>query len=388
MKNEIFTRNIEDIIVRSDLEKKLKSGKKLRIKFGVDPTNKDIHIGRAVVLWKLKVLQEAGHKIILIIGDFTATIGDTSDKDSERQPLSKKQVEQNMKDYLSQIGNIIDLKKAEVCYNSKWLDKLKLSDFFKLAEKFTVSQMLERENYKLRFKSNKPIGIHEILYPVLQGYDSVMVKSDIEIGGTDQLFNMLAGREIQKYFKQKPQSVITMHLLEGTDGRKMSSSWGNCIYISDSALDIYGKVMTIKDELAPIYFKMCTDMPMSQIEQIEKDLANGDNPRDSKASLAWHIVSRYYGEKIASESQLKWENQFVSKQFPEEIEEVLVQKSKPQDILVKAFEISLSELKRISNQGGLRINHQKIKIEDIKDIYDGDIVQLGKLRYKKISYKK
>jgi len=388
MDKELLTRNIEDIIVKSELEAKLASNQKLRIKFGIDPTSRAIHIGQAASLWKLKAWQALGHQIVIIIGDFTATIGDTSDKDSPRQPLSTKQVKNNLKDYLSQLGKIIDLSKAEVHYNSKWLNKLSLSQFFQLAEKFTISQMIERENFKNRLSANKPVGLHEILYPILQGYDSVKIKADVEIGGTDQLFNMLIGREIQKIYNQPEQSVLTLHLLEGTDGRKMSSSWNNCIFINDQPFLMYSKVMTIADELIPIYFKMATDLPMEQIEQIEKNLASGDNPRDSKASLAWHIVSRYWGEKKATLAQQAWERQFRKKQKPLKIP--VLKTSPPADlieVLSTGFTLSKSEARRILNQKGVKVDDRVATLANQPRLKNGSIIQLGKRRFVKIIFK-
>ncbi|MBA3678716.1 tyrosine--tRNA ligase, partial [Candidatus Saccharibacteria bacterium] len=258
---DLLERGVEDVIVRAELEKKLKSGKKLRIKLGIDPTNPQIHIGRATVLWKLKQFQDLGHQITLVIGTFTGTIGDASDKDSERPMRERSEIDANAKLYFEQISKILDMKKVELFYNGDWFDKMHLQDFFALTQLFTIQQMIERENFALRIEAGKPVGIHETLYPMLQGYDSVQMKTDVEVGGTDQLFNMLAGRTVQKAYKMEQQSVMTFHLLEGTDGRKMSSSWGNCIYINDEPAEMFGKVMTIRDELIPIYFKLCTDVP-------------------------------------------------------------------------------------------------------------------------------
>ncbi|MCX6806502.1 MAG: tyrosine--tRNA ligase, partial [Patescibacteria group bacterium] len=286
MLNNLLTRNVEDLIVRSELEKKLKSKTKLRIKLGIDPTGSRIHIGRAVTLWKLRQFQELGHQITFVAGTFTAQIGDTSDKESERKMLTKEEVTNNFKSYHAQLSKILDMDKVEVFQNGDWFNKMDLEEFFKLTSLFTIQQMIERENFAKRIKSNKPVGLHETLYALLQGYDSVMMKTDLEVGGTDQLFNMLAGRTVQKAYGQVPQSVMTFHILEGMDGRKMSTSWGNCIYIDDEPLEMYGKVMAINDELIPSYFKMATDVPMDVIEQIEKDMAMGANPRDTKDSLA------------------------------------------------------------------------------------------------------
>ena len=236
---ETLTRGVEEIFERESLEKKLKSGKQLRVKFGIDPTGPKIHIGRAFQFWKLRDFQEMGHKIILIIGDFTALIGDASDKQAMRKVLTEKEIKENLKNYLVQIGKILDMKKVEVRYNSQWFQKMKIKDFVSLQMIFTAQQTIQRRNFKERWDEGKPIGLHELDYPLFQGYDSVAIKSDIEIGGSDQLFNLQAGREIQKYFEQKPQDIMTSKMLNGLDGRKMSTSWGNVITILDESQDMY-----------------------------------------------------------------------------------------------------------------------------------------------------
>ena len=380
---QLLTRNVEDIIVREDLEKKLKSGKKLRIKLGIDPTNPQIHIGRAVVLWKLREFQDLGHHITLVIGTFTGVIGDASDKDSERPMLERKTIEANMKTYSEQIGKILDMDKVQVYKNGDWFDDMPLQEFFKLTQLFTIQQMTERENFALRIKDGKPVGIHETLYPMLQGYDSVIMKTDVEVGGTDQLFNMLAGRTVQKAYELPQQNVMTFRLMEGTDGRKMSSSWGNCIYIDDEPAEMYGKVMTVRDELIPSYFRMATDMADGQIEQIEKDLANGDNPRDTKASLARHIVARYHGEKTATEAEETWNKQFREGNKPEEIKTTKVKKGSVLDVVAEAFDLSKSEARRLVEQGGIKIDDATVDSVDHK--IDKDcLIQVGKRRYKRI----
>lgn len=381
--NDLLTRNVEDLIVRSELEKKLKVGKKLRIKLGFDPTGSRLHIGRAVTLWKLRQFQELGHQLTFVIGTFTAQIGDSSDKDAERQMLTREQVNENFKTYHKQISKILDMDKVEVFHNGDWFEKMQLDEFFKLTSLFTIQQMIERENFAKRLKANKPVGLHETLYPLLQGYDSVMMKTDLEVGGTDQLFNMLAGRTVQKAYGQTPQSVMSFHILEGTDGRKMSTSWGNCIYIDDEPLDMYGKVMTIRDELIPSYFKMATDVPMSQIEQIEKDMSLGDNPRDTKASLAREIVARYNGKAAAIKAEKDWEKQFREGEKPAEIEEVKVKKGPIVEVIAIAFEISKSEARRLLQQGGVKIDDKPVK-ELGAEIEKDCLIQLGKRRFKKL----
>lgn len=386
MNEELLTRNVEDIIVREELIKKLKSGKKLRIKLGFDPTGDRLHLGRAVTLWKLRQFQDLGHIITFVIGDFTAQIGDSSDKDAERVMLSEETVKQNYKNYHRQLAMILDMDKVEVFHNAHWHNKMRLEEFYKLAGLFTIQQMTERDNYARRIKAGKPVGLHETLYPLLQGYDSVQMKTDLEVGGTDQLFNMLAGRTVQKAYGMAPQSVMTFGLLEGTDGRKMSTSWGNCIYIDEQPLEMFGRVMTVHDELIPKYFRMCTDVSESVIEQVEKNLAGGDNPRDTKASLARAIVSRYHGEKIATSVEEQWNRQFRDGQKPTNIEEIIIKREQPHnlvDFISTNFHLTKSEARRVINQNGVRVNDLVVSESEI-ELRDGDIIQVGKRRYKKI----
>ena len=381
--NDLLTRNVEDLIVRSELEKKLKSGKKLRIKLGIDPTGSRIHIGRAVPLWKLRQFQDLGHQITFVAGTFTAQIGDTSDKFSERKMLSREEVAENFKSYHRQLSMVLDMDKVEMFHNGDWFQKMQLEEFFTLTSLFTIQQMTERDNFAKRIEANKPVGLHETLYALLQGYDSVQMKTDLEVGGTDQLFNMLAGRTVQKAYGQEPQNVMAFHLLEGTDGRKMSTSWGNCIFIDDEPLEMYGKLMTIHDNLIPAYFKMATDIPMDVIAQIEKGMSLGDNPRDTKASLARTIVARYYDTKIALKAEKDWENQFIAGEKPSDIETFKAKKGLAIDVIALAFSISKSEVRRLLNQGGIKIDDAVLKDAEHK-ISANCLLQLGKRRYKNI----
>lgn len=388
--DDLLTRNVVDIIVRDELEKKLSSGKKLNIKLGFDPTGAQLHIGRAVTLWKLRAFQDLGHNIQFVIGNFTGTIGDSSDKDSERPMLDRKTVEQNAKDYHRQLEKILDMKKVKIFYNGDWFDNMPLSQFFELTQHFTIQQMTERDNFSNRIKAGKPVGLHETLYPLLQGYDSVAMKTDLEVGGTDQLFNLLAGRTVQKHFGLEPQSVMTFELLEGLDGRKMSTSWGNCIYIMDEPVEMYGKVMTLRDELIPRYFRLCTDVEIGVIEQIEQNLAAGDNPRDTKASLARAIVARYHGGEIADRAEETWNKRFRDGEKPEHIEEVYIKKADSHnlvDFVSENFNISKSEARRIINQNGLKIDDE-ITTESALELRDGMVVQVGKHRFKRITTQK
>jgi tyrosyl-tRNA synthetase len=315
--DEVLTRGVEDIFIKEDLKKKLLSGKILRIKFGIDPTGPKIHLGRAVPLRKLRQFQDLGHKVVLIVGDFTATIGDPSDKLEKRPMLTEKQIKENMKSYVKQLGTIIDLKRAEFKYNSVWLKKLNFKEIANLAESFSVQQMSNRRNFKDRIEKNEEISLREFLYPLMQGYDSVIVKADVEIGGFDQLFNLKAGRVVQKHYHLPEQDILTVSMLEGTDGRKMSTSWGNVVNISDDSNDMFGKIMAIRDELISKYFLLCTDIK-------ENEIPKSENPRDLKMKLAFEIVKIYHGEKKANEAQENFINTFQKKEIPETMEEISV----------------------------------------------------------------
>lgn len=388
---EILNRGTEDIIDRDNLKKKLMSGKRLNIKLGIDPTGPKIHLGRASVLMKLRDFQDLGHKIIFIIGNFTALIGDASDKDSIRKPLTEKEIKENVKHYLKQIGMILDLSKIEVRYNKDWFGKMKIIDIIKLSMNFTAQQMIQRRNFKERWDSEKPIGVHELLYPLLQGYDSVVLKSDLELGGFDQLFNLKAGRELQKTFNQEPQDVMTVKMLYGLDGRKMSTSWGNVINILDEPKDMFGKLMSLQDELVPDYFESCTRIPMVQVNQFKQNLLEKTvNPKELKKILAKEIIAYFYGHKKAEEAEKEFEKVHENKELPTEIEEISINETSmdAQDLLVKiGFANSKSEAKRLIEQNGARIingNESKNISLGIIEIKKGMIVQAGKRHFKKI----
>lgn len=391
--DEILSRGTEDIIDRENLKKKLMSGKQLNIKFGIDPTGPKIHLGRASVLIKLKDFQDLGHKITLIIGNFTALIGDASDKDSIRQPKTEKEIKENMKEYLSQIGMILDLKKVTIKYNKDWFGKMKAEEIIQLAMNFTAQQMIQRRNFKERWDTEKPIGVHELLYPLLQGYDSVVIKSDVEIGGFDQLFNIKAGRELQRVFNQEPQDVMTVRMIYGLDGRKMSTSWGNVINILDEPKDMFGKLMTLKDEMIIDYFESCTRVPMLQVNEFKNSLQEkAMNPKDIKKILAKEIIAFFYNTKKAEEAEKEFEQVFEDKKLPSEIEEVKIEEDKmsAQDLLVKLnLAASKGEAKRVIEQGGMRIikGEEIVAIDDWKaemKIEKEVIVQVGKRNFRRI----
>ncbi len=387
---ELLIRGVETVIKKESLLKKLKSGKKLKIKHGIDPTGPNIHIGRAISFWKLKKFQDLGHQIVLIIGDFTAQIGDASDKTSVRQPLTEKEIKSNLKTYLKQIGKILDLKKTEIHYNSKWLKNLKAKELTKIAMDFTVYQMINRRNFKQRFEAKKPIGLHETLYPLYQGYDSVVIKADVEIGGFDQLFNFIVGRKIQELYKQKPQDVVTFKLLYGLDGRKMSTSWGNVINIADSPKEQYGKVMSMRDKLIINYFELATKVSLSEIKKIEKELESGKvNPRDAKIRLAREIVGIYYDKKKALQAEKEFERIFKEKKLPSKVQKVLIKEKNlaTLDLLVKTkLTSSKSEAKRLVMQKGVKIDGRvQEDWQKLIKIKKGMIIQVGKRKFAKIT---
>jgi tyrosyl-tRNA synthetase len=385
---EILIRGVQDVVVRKELEKLLESGKKLKIYLGIDPTSTHISLGNAIPLRKLRDFQELGHKVIFLVGSFTARIGDTSDKDAIRKPMEPSVIEKNFKTYKEQASKIIDLKKAKIVYNDKWLSKLKFDDVAKLAQNFTVQQMIERDLYQKRLQDGKPIGLHEFLYPLMQGYDSVELEVDVEIGGNDQLFNMLAGRTLLKAYKNKAKHVVTTPLIEGLDGRKMSKSYGNTIDIADKPNDMFGKVMSMHDDLIIKYFELCTDLPMSEIHEIEEGLRNGDNPRGAKAYLAREIVKLYHSVEDSTDAEKEFDNVFKKHGKPEDIKEKKVRDSKLEirDLLIELdMAQSKSEAQRLVEQGGVRINDEVVKDWKKKiDIESGMVVQVGKRKFAKI----
>ena len=388
--SELLTRGVVDLIVKKSLEEKLTSGKILRIKHGVDPTGPKIHLGRASTMRKLAKFQELGHQIVLIVGDFTALIGDASDKDSERPMLDKEQVEKNMRGYLKQIGKIFDIKKAEIYYNSEWLGKLNYYDICKQANAFSAAQILDRENFSKRFKEGTRISLREMFYPLMQGYDSVAIKSDIEIGGSDQLFNVLAGRELQRLYKQKPQDIITLKLMDGLDGRKMSTSWGNIICVTDEPKDIYGKIMSMRDEMITQYFELATDVPMFEIKKMAQNLKSEKiNPRDVKMRLAKEIVKIYHGEKNAIEAEEYFIKTVQKKEIPTKVKsrKLKVESINIIDLLIETdLAASKGEARRLIQQNGIKVDGKIIdnNREEIKITKKEILLQRGKRNFLKI----
>ncbi len=381
----ILKRSVAEVIQASSLEKKLKGSKKLRIKLGIDPTSANIHIGRAVVLWKLRAFQDLGHKVVFIIGDFTGQIGDTSDKDAERPMLTEKEIKSNLKSYLDQAYKILDKNKTEFHYNSKWLKKLGFTEIGKLANLFGLHEFSSRENIKKRLDAGKRVSLRELMYPLMQGYDSVMVKADVELGGTDQKFNMLAGRTIQEAYGQTPQDVLMVELLEGTDGRKMSSSWGNSINLTDKPTDMFGKLMSIDDKLIQKYFLFATNLTQSEIQKI---LTDNSHPRDQKMILAETVTAMYHNARLASEAKQQFVSQFSKKELPLDIKTVTVKPGKYQisDLLLQLKLVgSKNEARRLQLQNGLKINQKTYNQAEIEIKQKNDlVVQVGKRKFLKI----
>ncbi|HMP67314.1 MAG TPA: tyrosine--tRNA ligase [Candidatus Paceibacterota bacterium] len=385
----LLTKNVEDVFIKESIEKKLLSGKRLNIKLGFDPTGSKIHIGRAIILRKMREFQDLGHNIIFIVGNFTAQIGDPSDKIEKRPMLDKKQVEKNLLDYKKQIGKILDLKKVSFKYNNDWLSKLRFQEIAELAESFTVSQMIARRNFKERLEKSDEISLREFMYPLMQGYDSVMVDADIEIGGFDQLFNLKAGRIVQKHYNKKEQDILTTIMLEGTDGRKMSTSWGNVINITDEPNDMFGKVMSLKDELIIKYFRACTDVSESRIFELEELLKSQKiNPRDAKKELAREIVKTYYDSDVAGSAESNFEKTFSHGGIPENILETesVVGKLLADVLFENKIIDSKGDWRRLIDGGAVSIIENSEKISDPNyKIEKTATYRIGKKRFIKIS---
>lgn len=381
---ELLSRGVEEIIDKSNVENKLKSGEPLRVKLGIDPTSPNIHLGRSIPLLKLKDFQELGHKIVLIIGDFTGVIGDTSDKDSERPMLAQEQVKKNMENYIIQAGKIIDIDRCEIRYNSEWLGKLNYYEICRQADVFSLGDFISRENIKKRLVAGKRISLRELMYPLMQGYDSVAVMADIEVGGTDQKFNLLAGRDLQRNYKQEPQNIITNPLIEGLDGRKMSSSWGNTVNLFDVPNEMYGKMMSLNDNFIIKYFILTTRVEIDKIKEYEKILESGLNPKDIKMKLAYEIVRFYHSEKDAQDAQDYFIRTFSKKEIPINPPEFKPNKYDIVSVLVETKLVSSkSEARRTIEQGGVKIDGTLIKNVNYI-VSPGSILQKGKIKFVEI----
>ncbi len=362
--NRELKRGVEAVIDPAELDALLAGSKKLRLKLGVDPSSPDIHLGHAVLLRCLARFQRLGHHVIFLIGDTTALIGDPSGKNKTRPVLTEAEVERNAQTYLDQVGKILDIKKAEVRRNSEWLGKLDLGELLKLASNFTVAQLVEREDFATRLKAGADLGLHELLYPLMVAYDSVALEADVEFGGTDQRFNLLAGRALQKKLGQRPQQIVMAKLLVGTDGtHKMSKSLGNYIGVAEGPAEMFGKVMSIPDDLIAPYYELCTDIDLDVIADLVKSLAEGANPRDAKASLAREITSIYHGEAAALAAEATFDRRFRDKTVADEditdVAHVGASAELVDFLLAAEILPSRSEVRRKVEEGGIRVNGQK-----------------------------
>lgn len=385
----LVERSVVDVVEKEGFKKKLFKDKKLRIKLGIDPTGAKIHLGRAIALRKLKAFQDLGHQIVLIIGDFTALIGDASDKESRRPKLTKKQIAENMKNYKNQIGKVLDIEKVEFRYNSEWLGKLNFEEILQLASLFTIQQLINRRNFKERFDSENSIGFEEFLYPLMQGYDSVAVSADLELGGTDQLFNLMAGRKVQEFYGQPAQDIMTLEMLDGLDGRKMSTTYGNVINIIDEPDDMFGKVMSVKDELIIKYFLLVTDVDIKEIEKYEKELKDDAiNPFELKKILGFELVKLYHGVDAAEGARENFVKTFQKKEKPDRLDIFDVDNGEElKNFLVKKKIVSSNqEFRRLVNAGGIDFDGGVVK--DIRyKIEKSGVFRIGKKKFIEIKIK-
>ena len=384
-------RGAVELLVEDELIDRLQSERPLRVKLGFDPTAPDIHLGHTVILNKLRTFQELGHQVLFLIGDFTAMIGDPTGKNETRPPLTREQVLENAKTYKEQAFKILDPDKTEVMANSTWMDKQSAADLIRLAATQTVARMLERDDFDKRYKTNQPIAIHEFLYPLLQGYDSVAMEADVELGGTDQKFNLLTGRELQKQHGQRPQIVLTMPLLEGTDGvRKMSKSVGNYIGITDTPNDMFGKLMSISDELMWRYFELLSFRSLGEIKALQKAVEDGKNPRDAKIVLAEEIVTRFHSAEAAKRAHEYFVQRFQKHELPTDLKEQQIATSEDTlgiAYLLKAAGLvsSTSDAIRMIKQQAVRIDGERVEDQRLKiPVGETHLYQVGKRRFAKI----
>ncbi|MDB5225635.1 MAG: tyrosyl-tRNA synthetase [Candidatus Adlerbacteria bacterium] len=370
--DELLTRGVENVIPRELAQKKLTSGEPMRIYLGIDPTGAKLHLGHSVPLRKLKAFSDLGHHVIFLVGSFTAMIGDPTGRDAMREALTREKVEANFKDYKRQAQKILDFSKVEIRYNHEWLEKLKFDDIVRLASKFTVQQMLQRDMFQKRLEEQKPIALHEFLYPLMVGYDSVVLDVDCELGGSDQEFNILAGRHLQQAFGKRDKFVLTTRLIEGTDGRKMSKTYDNAVYFDDAPSDMYGKLMSIKDELVATYFETLTDVPTDEVQKILEG-----HPKEAKMRLAREIVTKYHSKDAAEKSEQDWTNTFSQGGVPADVPTVAA--GKLRDIVDG---LSTSELRRLVDAGAVSYVETGEKITSIDAEVSG-VIRIGKHRFLK-----
>jgi len=385
-------RGSDELLLEAELVKKLEQGRPLRVKAGFDPTAPDLHLGHTVLLNKMRQLQDLGHHALFLIGDFTGMIGDPTGKNATRPPLTREQVLANAESYREQVFKVLDPDKTEVVFNSSWMDQFSAVDMIKLAATHTVAQMLERDDFGKRYRASQPIAIHEFIYPLVQGYDSVVLKADIELGGTDQKFNLLMGRELQRHFGQPPQCVLTMPLLEGLDGiNKMSKSLGNYVGITDTPQDMFGKLMSVSDDLMWRYFDLLSFRSLAQIANFREESEQGRNPRDIKVLLAQEIVARFHSQRAAEGALVEFEARFKQGVLPDDMPEIAVQSTNGgiaiANLLKQAGLVaSTSEALRMIDQGGVKLDGEKVSDKALQ-IKAGTVVvaQVGKRKFGRVS---
>jgi tyrosyl-tRNA synthetase len=386
---QTIRRGADELIVEEELAKKLSSGRQLRVKLGLDPTAPDLHLGHTVVINKLRDFQQLGHQVQFLIGDFTGMIGDPTGKNQTRPPLTREEIERNAKSYQEQVFKILDPEKTRILYNSEWSDRLGAEGMIRLASRYTVARLLERDDFTKRMKANQPIALHELLYPLMQGYDSVAMKSDVELGGTDQKFNLLVGRELQKQYGQEPQCILTMPLLEGLDGKeKMSKSLGNYVGIAEPPQEIFGKLMSVSDELMWRYIELLSFEPPATIAQWKKE-----HPRDVKARFAKEIVGRFHSREAAKRAEEEFESRFREGEMPADMREVTVNAT-PAGILIThllkqaGLTPSTTEAQRMIEQGGVKLDGERVSDKALKVPAGRTVVaQVGKRKFARITIK-
>ena len=381
-------RGCDELLIEAELVEKLKRGTPLRVKAGFDPTAPDLHIGHTVLINKLRQLQDLGHHVLFLIGDFTGMIGDPTGKNATRPPLSREDVARNAQTYTEQVFKILDRAKTEVVFNSTWMDKMTAADMIKLAATHTVARMLERDDFSKRYKGNQPIAIHEFMYPLVQGYDSVALKADLELGGTDQKFNLLMGRELQKHHGQSPQCILTMPLLEGLDGvNKMSKSLGNYVGINEAPNEIFGKLMSVSDDLMWRYIELLSFASIVEINQQKQIVKDGGNPRDIKVKFAQEIVARFHSPAAADAALADFEARFKQGGVPDDMPEVVLPGSLPIAQVLKqaGLTASTTEAQRMIEQGGVKIDGEKVSDKALKLAAGIYVIQVGKRKFARVT---
>ena len=389
---KVIKRGCHELLVEEEIVVRLKAGKSLRVKAGFDPTAPDLHLGHTVLLNKMRQFQDLGHHVIFLIGDFTGMIGDPTGKNTTRPPLTRAEIDDNAKTYKDQVFKILDPEQTEVAFNSSWFDRMSAADLIRLAAKHTVARMLERDDFGKRYRSNQPIAIHEFLYPLVQGYDSVALQADIELGGTDQKFNLLVGRELQKHYEQPPQCILTMPLLEGLDGvNKMSKSLGNYVGINVPPDQIFGKLMSVSDELMWRYIELLSFRPLSEVERWRSEVTAGRNPRDIKVAFAQEIVARFHSQSAAQKALADFEARFKQGEMPEDMPEHTIAVDGQPLLLTQILKrvgltASTSEAMRMIDQGGVRVNGEKVSDKSLA-LGKGQqfVLQVGKRKFARVS---